>query len=545
MNKKLILAAAIGSLALAASQTFSADEADNAYREGYGLVLRQEWQAAEDYWTEFLDTWSDSGWRDDAAYWKCYSIEKGNTNSTSHFDCYSQFVTQWTDSPWQDDASQRLAIVGRRLASQGQPEFLRNWLQDFNFDDFDPDFEFDFDFDFDFGDIPGVPNAREMERIVEEAQRVARRGLREARRGREDASRALAEVRREYNRNSNRYRNRNTNNRRNSSADDELLTILAALQDNQRASEILIARLKNSESNPELRSRIVLLLEEIESPAVTTALLEVIANDTEEDVRNNAIRVVIDRDQTDETRIIMIRVATSEEYPVRLRRQVINEMEDWDEAVALEIFTDLLTSESNPQIIAEVADALTDIGSDASIAVLTTNFDRIEIKELRHIIVEEISDHDSPQVLGFLTERALENSDLETAAIAIEAIGNMETSEGVAALEHIYANTENKQLHLAVIHGMGESETRLGVEFLKQVLDTDLDGEIRLACVRALGETDLEEAVPVLLDAYNRAEDDGVLRSEAVDALRDLRDYPQAQDAMFQILEARLNEAGI
>ncbi len=67
------------------------------------------------------------------------------------------------------------------------------------------------------------------------------------------------------------------------SADDELLTVLAALRNNERASEILIDRFDNS-TDAELRARIVLLLQEFRGEQITTKLIDIVNNNVSEDV---------------------------------------------------------------------------------------------------------------------------------------------------------------------------------------------------------------------------------------------------------------------
>jgi hypothetical protein len=125
----------------------------------------------------------------------------------------------------------------------------------------------DFDFDFDFD--------REQ---IEEMRENANRMRREVDRVRVEVDRTRREVRRMRN-----------------SGDDELLTIIGALRDDERTSDILIQRLETSDS-PEFRARIVLLLEDLPGENISTTLTDIASNDADEQVRNSAILVLLDRD---------------------------------------------------------------------------------------------------------------------------------------------------------------------------------------------------------------------------------------------------------
>jgi len=111
----------------------------------------------------------------------------------------------------------------------------------------------------------------------------------------------------------------------------------------------------------------------------------------------------------------------------------------------------------------------------------------------------------------------------------------------VAALEHIYLNTDSTQRKLAAIEGIGDAELSRSVEVLEQFLDGETDVTLVASIVRALGDTERESAVPAVLQAYQNS-DDVAVRRAAIRALRSLDDYLSATDALLSILEERLNE---
>ncbi len=146
MKRKLALAIAISSMSLLATESFAA-EADNiAYREGYGLVLEQRWDAARKHFESFQTEYPGSAWADDAAFWLCYAIEQATNQKADDFACYESFMNAWPDSSWVLDARSKLLMLGSLLASRGNPQYIER-IRFINNNDAEFDFNFDFDFD--------------------------------------------------------------------------------------------------------------------------------------------------------------------------------------------------------------------------------------------------------------------------------------------------------------------------------------------------------------------------------------------------------------
>ncbi|MDA0687519.1 MAG: HEAT repeat domain-containing protein [Proteobacteria bacterium] len=552
MNSKALASFALGATLTVSAQVFSQDQATVDYREGYNLVLEQQWSSAREYFDKFLNDWADSPWADDAAFWTCYSAEQEQSDPESNFTCYQQFVNSYANSSWVADARTKMAVLGSELGELGYPEFLSR---------VDRDWDFDFDFDFDFDDSDVDIDVDEISRQVERAMARAEREMERVRirvnnldlpdlpelpelPDLPDFPNISAEQMDEYRamaRDAAERARALAMTRRRSSADEELLTIIGALREDERASDILIQRLESSD-NPTLRSRIVMLLEDLPGESITNALLDVVDNDASEQVRTSAILVLLDRDDP-ASRERLLAIATDADYPRSVRAEILGEMDNWDEDVALDTLAAILRNEDDISLIAEAADALSDMESEASLAVLIESFEDIEQPELRREILDEIADMDLNGVLPFLSEVALSDVDDDTAATAIEGIADREDSFAVSALENIYASTDKQQRRLAALEGIGDTETQQAVDVLIQILDRESEPVLVAAAVRALGDTEQESAVAPAIQAY-RDYQDVTVRNSAVRALRRLEDHPAAIEAMLEILEDRLNETG-
>ncbi len=560
MKQKFIIGG-IGIIALLTAQAFAQQADDTDYREGYALVLEQAWEQAAEFFTNFQEEYPDSAWRDDAAFWNCYALEQAGPVEIGQFNCYMQFVNDFQDSSWISDAISKQVVLATQLASRGYPDLVNQVAIpendfDFDFDDGDFDFDFDFDFDNDFDvDIDEDEISRNVERAMARAEReMARMQIRMENMvlpelpelpeleelenmniivDVDDVRRTIRDIQLVRENQVVRARSRGR-----SSADDELLTILASLRDNERASEILLQRLDES-SNPDLRARIVLLLEDVRSDAVTDKLLELV-DDESEQVRNNAVMVLLDRDET-RTRERLLDIASDTEYPLYIRAEIIGELDNWEGEQAIDTLREIIRNETETALVAEAADALADLGTDAAVSALMESYEDIDNIEVRYVVLDEITDVETPEVLNFLSDIALNDGDNDSAAIAIEGIADREDNFAIAALEHIYLNTDSTQRRLAAIEGIGDAEMPRSVEVLEEFLDGESDMMLVASIVRALGDTEQESAVAVVLSAYESF-DDATVQRAAIRSLRDLDDYVSATDAMLQILEDRLNE---
>ena len=82
------------------------DEKDNPahklYKEGYRLVLDEEWSAAQRKLSEVVEKFPKSEYIDDAKYWIAYSYKHINPQKAR--DAYKRFIKEYPESKYVDDA---------------------------------------------------------------------------------------------------------------------------------------------------------------------------------------------------------------------------------------------------------------------------------------------------------------------------------------------------------------------------------------------------------------------------------------------------------
>ena len=100
------------------------DEPDAAaYKKAYNLVLDQKWNEAIKEFEAFIKKFPNSGWKDDANFWMCYSKDKAGYNLEEVFNCYQDFINNNKRSKWADDARSNMIVVGQKLVKQGKVEY--------------------------------------------------------------------------------------------------------------------------------------------------------------------------------------------------------------------------------------------------------------------------------------------------------------------------------------------------------------------------------------------------------------------------------------
>lgn len=125
------LLAAAGWLALALPAALADDGAvAKAYRQGYNLILDEDWAGATAAFSQLLERHPDSDWADDAAFWRCYARQQLEHPAAEVFACYDGMLERYPDSEWEDDARRAMVRLAQQLDRQGRPEY-RQKVSDF------------------------------------------------------------------------------------------------------------------------------------------------------------------------------------------------------------------------------------------------------------------------------------------------------------------------------------------------------------------------------------------------------------------------------
>jgi hypothetical protein len=79
------------------------------YKDGYGLILNEDWTNARKKFAELLGKYPKSSYVDDAAYWSAYALM--HVDRTKAADAYRAFLRTYKESRYYDDAVADLAVL--------------------------------------------------------------------------------------------------------------------------------------------------------------------------------------------------------------------------------------------------------------------------------------------------------------------------------------------------------------------------------------------------------------------------------------------------
>jgi hypothetical protein len=107
------------------TSALSPDDQDDpgytAYKEGYRLILDEQWEAARKKLTEVLSRFKQSRYRDDAEYWSAYALK--HLDRKKAIKAYEDFLRQHPRSRYLDDVVADLAeLQARAPMVAGNPD---------------------------------------------------------------------------------------------------------------------------------------------------------------------------------------------------------------------------------------------------------------------------------------------------------------------------------------------------------------------------------------------------------------------------------------
>ncbi len=121
------------------------------YKEGYNLILEEQWYPARKKFTELLQKYPSTGYADDAGYWSAYALM--HTDPRKALAAYKEFVAKHPKSSYYSDAVADLTTVQAQIEAQHEAtRALRNSLDTLRFQIPTP-----------APDVEGIPDMREFQ----------------------------------------------------------------------------------------------------------------------------------------------------------------------------------------------------------------------------------------------------------------------------------------------------------------------------------------------------------------------------------------------
>jgi tetratricopeptide (TPR) repeat protein len=86
------------------------DPGYSLYKEGYGLILDEEWETARKKFSELLSKYPKSEYAEDATYWSAYALK--DIDKKKALKAYKEFIAKYPKSTYFDDAIADMADLG-------------------------------------------------------------------------------------------------------------------------------------------------------------------------------------------------------------------------------------------------------------------------------------------------------------------------------------------------------------------------------------------------------------------------------------------------
>ena len=95
------------------------------YKEGYNLVLDEQWKDARKKLEEMIKQYPQSSFVDDAQYWSAFALKHLDKKAAA--DAYKQFIKKYPNSNYYDDAVADLSQLETNEAITAAPSAGRGW----------------------------------------------------------------------------------------------------------------------------------------------------------------------------------------------------------------------------------------------------------------------------------------------------------------------------------------------------------------------------------------------------------------------------------
>ena len=443
---------------LAFAGTLSNDERD--YRRGYEYVLDENWYQATKYFDTFLKRYPGSSWSDDASFWICYArAQDDDFGPAAAFECFVTFLERWPKSDWADDARRRLATLATLLDAGGRSDYTKRLRK------------------LSGGELPVSKDQRTLMAILS----------------------SLADI----------------------GDETSVNTILSYIETDDEF----------------LRERLVLVLEDMEGPRVTAKLTEMLRSDPSDRVRMLVLEAIEDREDDGAINQAVLAIFRDVDLPRPLRMEALGVLAERAAEDHLDLFAEVALKEDDLDMAEAALDALEDVPSEKVTRTLIDIYQASNRSEVKLEVLDALGDQENAQARDFLFSIAMAARDEDTVYEAVEELADFE-AEAPRLLREVLDRAPTTMHKLAAIEALGDLDTSESLTMLRGLLAGEQPLEIDLAVVDAMGESDNPQVVDILVELAAK-QPRPELQEAVAEALGDIG-TPEARDALLKMLKERL-----
>jgi|GEM_PF-488935 HEAT repeat protein len=491
-------------------------EDTKAYKKAYQLVLEEKWNVAYEALSQFVQTYPESKWVDDAEFWQCYVLEKMGAPLEKVFNKYRAFAEKYTKSKWNDDAKAALIRIGERLIRQGKKEYTA----------FVQTLKSSADEEVRLAALFALRNV-ESEKAVDMAIRLYEKTENKRRKTTilytiaqlHPVEKVIAFLEKVALTDTSEYLQKRA------------VNALATIQKPESTSALLRI-LKNSPS-PRVKRMAILGLRWREGPNVRSILRDIALNSEVKELAGAALSV-LGADQSKEATEILLEVLRHGKSRWA-RRQAIFLLVNRDAENTSRILHDIVMNEKDRQLRITALNALAQLSTGKAIATFRKIIEETEDPQLRQAALSGIARTNSDEAKAYLMDLAIRSPDERMAVKAAQALVNFRDGLNTSEIRKILKETRYVKVKRAILYELNILAVEQKIEIIRDVLKSETDAEVRKAAVRALGFDGGNEAVDLLVEVIE-TDPHVEVRTAAVRSLA-MIGTPEAQEALMKLLE--------
>jgi len=491
-----------------------------AYQQAYNFILAEKWTEAEKALGDFLRTYPESRWSDDARYWQCYLMEKKGAGQEAIFNCYKSFVDDNPSSDWADDARANMIRIGRALAKAGRAEYAAM--------------------------LEAMQKGEDEEVALAALYALADRGDANAR----DAVISL------YDQSSSRR------------VRSEITRILAEDESPQAMAKLKDIVLKDPDK--EIRRDAIRAMEERRDSA--DFLRQIVVSSRDRESQETALRVLAEQndpqvipiikklvagvDPSDESQVSLALEAVDalgemkgpeslaalqqifkEAKASDIREAALEGLAERKDGLSLAALRDLALNDADEDIRSRAVDQIAERKGAESFGALKEIFRKAQTEDLRESALDAIAELGGSGAADFLLDISINDADEAVARDAVDALSGMEKVDKGKLYLEIFRKSKSAEARREALSELIDEQKEQALDFVRGVLKEEQDPLMREAAVSKLGEIKTDAAVAILLNAAKNDKDLSV-RTTAVASLGEIG-TPKAREALMEILKKK------
>jgi HEAT repeat protein len=486
------------------------DEASQAFKGAYDLLLSEKWDQAIQALQGVEKQYPKSSVADDAGFHVCFAKERAG-KSQEAFECYAKFVAKYPSSNYVDDSKQIMIRLGEELKTTN-PKYK--------------------------------VLAPEIDGKNIELKLLALQALLDSD-GEEKALPMIINLYDKLEKPTDR---------------EKVLWIMNDIEDPKVV--VKISSIVQTDPSVEIRKKAVYALGD-RGPDATPELKKILASKNDIEVRKAALHALANTEDPGVVKVLGDVAAT--ETDIELAKTATYALADVDTPDAVTALQSILKSQTNVEVRKAALHALADHGGVMTVATLKQVALNDSTGELRKTATYAIADDDTkeafealkeilatskdpevqkaslyaiadnvgPGASEILMQTAINNPQEELARAAVHALA--EATEGdTSLLLEVFQKGKFPEVKKAALYAIGDRSGKSAIDSLSKILKEEKEEEYRVVALYALGEVG-DAAVPILL--HTATNDPSTrIRTAAVQMLGEIG-TPAAKDALMKILE--------